>query len=85
MTNDHTEAAALELPVDLPVGRPVQERDAVCPFCGRNDLLGVEPRPEGGFLSVRCRACGCIGPARRSESDEEAWAAWSYRKTPNAS
>lgn len=70
-------------PVDRIVGQPMPERANGCPFCGRSDLLGVEPHPEGGFLSVRCRACGCIGPARRSESDGEAWAAWSARKTPN--
>lgn len=64
--------------------RPQLTHVSACPFCGRSDLLGVEPHSEGGFLSVRCRACGCIGPARRSESDVEAWAAWNDRKTPNA-
>lgn len=34
-----------------------------CPFCGRTDLLGVEPSPESGFLMVKCRACGGAGPA----------------------
>ena len=55
-----------------------------CPFCGRGDLLGIEPHPEGGFLSVRCRACGCIGPARRAESEREAVNAWMHRaEQPN--
>lgn len=71
-------------PVDQLVLRPEPKRADACPFCGRTDLLGVETHPERGFLSVRCRACGCIGPARRSESDGEAWAAWSARKPPNA-
>lgn len=43
-----------------------------CPFCGRTDLLGVEHHPEKGFLCVRCRACGAIGPAGRSVGIERA-------------
>jgi Lar family restriction alleviation protein len=50
-----------------------------CPFCGRTDLLGVEPKTESGFLAVRCRACGTHGPARTAESDDEAIALWNSR------
>lgn len=62
-----------------------------CPFCGRTDLLGVEPLAERGFLAVKCRACGGIGPGgRTSPYDErgridrvahrEATANWNRRK-----
>lgn len=50
-----------------------------CPFCGRNDLLGFEPHPESGFISVRCRYCGCIGPAKLSETENESAANWNKR------
>lgn len=41
-----------------------------CPFCGHSNLLGVERRPDDGFLAVHCRKCGCIGPSGRSASGE---------------
>jgi Lar family restriction alleviation protein len=55
-----------------------------CPFCGRSDLLGFEPRPESGFMGVRCRACGAIGPGGRATEGEttaqaEAAAHWNRR------
>lgn len=50
-----------------------------CPFCGRSDLLGFESHPENGFIGVRCRACGRIGPAGRSESEREASINWNNR------
>lgn len=55
-----------------------------CPFCGRSDLLGVEPRPDSGFLGGRCRACGAIGPTGRSaagepRAEEMAIAHWNRR------
>lgn len=62
-----------------------------CPFCGRSDLVGIEPHPvgiephpESGFLCVRCRACGGIGPAGRNPqgdpmADHEATAHWNRR------
>ncbi len=51
-----------------------------CPFCGRSDLLSFEPYPEDGFIGVRCRACGCIGPAKASETEAEAAAHWNARQ-----
>ena len=55
-----------------------------CPFCGRSDLLGVEPHPEKGFTVVRCRACGAIGCGGRSapgerNAEREAIAHWNQR------
>jgi Lar family restriction alleviation protein len=50
-----------------------------CPFCGRTELLGFEPYPESGFIGVRCRYCGCIGPAKLSETEKEAAAHWNER------
>lgn len=50
-----------------------------CPFCARKDLLGIKSHPESKFLSIRCRACGCIGPANRAESVQEAIGAWMRR------
>lgn len=69
---------------------PHPPRDALraltlpCPFCGRTDLLGVERHPESGFLCVRCRACGAVGPAGRGLDgeplgDHEATAHWNRR------
>lgn len=51
----------------------------VCPFCGRGDLLGFEPTGEGGFLAVKCRACGTHGPAKLSTDEREAAAHWNRR------
>lgn len=66
-------------------GRVIVDGMFPCPFCGRSDVLGIEPHPEGRFLSVRCRVCGCIGPARRAESEREAVNAWMHRaEQPNA-
>lgn len=57
-----------------------------CPFCGRADLLGVEPAPEGGFLVVMCRACGAHGPVGRGVlEDAEAVANWNRRPAPPSS
>lgn len=50
-----------------------------CPFCGRTDLLSFEPYPEGGFLGIRCRGCGCIGPSKTSETETEAAIRWNAR------
>lgn len=53
---------ALLVKIDLPI--------LPCPFCGRSDLLGVEPVAERGFLAVKCRACGAVGPGGRSNLDD---------------
>jgi Lar family restriction alleviation protein len=51
-----------------------------CPFCGRTDLLGFEPYPDlSGFISVRCRACGCIGPSKLSDTKSESISLWNSR------
>lgn len=50
-----------------------------CPFCGRTNLLSFEPHPEGGFLSVTCRGCGCVGPSKTSETETEAALRWNAR------
>lgn len=55
-----------------------------CPFCGRTDMIGIEPHPESCFRCIRCRACGAIGPAGRSldgdpMGDHEATAHWNRR------
>lgn len=52
-----------------------------CPFCWRTDLLGFEPTAEGGFLAVKCRACGTHGPAKNAENEAEAAAHWNHRPT----
>jgi hypothetical protein len=58
-----------------------------CLFCGRIDLLGVEPRPNSGFMSVLCRVCGCIGPgggdiAGEATAEAEVIAHWNRRPAP---
>lgn len=70
--------------VDRPTDTKRETREggeaAECPFCGRADLLGVEPSPEdGGFLSVKCRACGARGPCRTAADADEAIALWNRR------
>lgn len=62
-------------------GSPLGALASTCPFCRRDDLLTIEPRPEGGFLGVRCRACGCVGPSKLSTDDFEAIAHWNARAT----
>jgi hypothetical protein len=53
-----------------------------CPFCGRADVLHVEPFPGSDWPAVRCRACLCIGPPPRPEGRDQrgATASWNRRK-----
>lgn len=61
---------------------PASRRDELrpCPFCGRTDLLGFEPRPDSHFVGVRCRACGCIGPSKLALDESESTAHWNNQK-----
>lgn len=54
-----------------------------CPFCGHDDLLGVENlETDGGWFVVKCRKCGAHGPVGVSGSDKEAVLQWNRRAEP---
>lgn len=56
-----------------------EARPLPCPFCGTDQLLGVESSLDHGWLVVRCRRCGSAGPTARSETEAEAVAIWNSR------
>jgi Lar family restriction alleviation protein len=54
-----------------------------CPFCGRNDLLAVEPGEHPGVLQVVCRHCGARGPTRHDRNEAKLrWNARAADETP---
>jgi Lar family restriction alleviation protein len=49
-----------------------------CPHCGGDDLEVIQnPSAFPGYLSVRCRACGDLGPPSLSEEGAMDW--WNTR------